>query len=61
MTVVIETGRVRLRDLSYGDLPFVAEMLSHPEVMQHFEASLDLDGARAAPPVGRASSPHLWG
>jgi RimJ/RimL family protein N-acetyltransferase len=35
MRVILETPRLRLRELEPGDLDFIAELLAHPEVM-HF-------------------------
>ena len=35
MSVILETPRLTLRELTQDDLDFVAEMLAHPEVM-HF-------------------------
>jgi len=32
----LETPRLRLRQMSLGDLDFVAAMLSHPEVMRFY-------------------------
>ncbi|MFY9820065.1 MAG: GNAT family N-acetyltransferase [Thermoanaerobaculia bacterium] len=36
MKAVLETLRLRLREMSLGDLDFVAAMLSHPEVMRFY-------------------------
>lgn len=35
MSLILETEHLAVRELSLDDLPFVAEMLAHPEVM-HF-------------------------
>ena len=35
-TAILETPRLRLREMSLGDLDFVAAMLSHPEVMRFY-------------------------
>ncbi len=39
MSFQLETCRLVLRELSFDDLDFVAEMLAHPEVM-HFGRGL---------------------
>lgn len=36
MRTVLETHRLLLRELSLGDLDFIAEMLAHPEVMYYW-------------------------
>ena len=36
MKTILETPRLRLREMSPGDLDFVAAMLSHPEVMRFY-------------------------
>jgi RimJ/RimL family protein N-acetyltransferase len=36
MKTILETPRLRLREMSLGDLDFVAGMLSHPEVMRFY-------------------------
>ncbi len=36
MNVVIETERIRLREMGLSDLDFVAEILSSPKAMLHF-------------------------
>jgi RimJ/RimL family protein N-acetyltransferase len=36
MTSILETPRLRLREMSLDDLDFVAAMLSHPEVMRFY-------------------------
>lgn len=36
MRIILETPRLILREMERGDLDFVAEMLSHPEVMRYF-------------------------
>jgi len=36
MRAILETPRLRLREMSLGDLEFVAAMLSHPEVMRFY-------------------------
>jgi [ribosomal protein S5]-alanine N-acetyltransferase len=52
--MILETGRLRLRELVSADLDFVAEMLAHPEVMRFYpkcyardEAAEWLDRQRA--------------
>src|SRR5262245_551276 len=34
MRGILETSRLRLRELGMGDLDFIAELMAHPEVMQ---------------------------
>lgn len=36
MAVLPETPRLRLREMSLGDLDFIASMLAHPEVMRFY-------------------------
>jgi len=36
MKAILETPRLRLREMSLGDLDFIAAMLSHPEVMRFY-------------------------
>ena len=36
MKTILETPRLRLREMSPGDLDFIAAMLSHPEVMRFY-------------------------
>jgi RimJ/RimL family protein N-acetyltransferase len=45
MTFVLETPRLRLRQMTLGDLDFVAEMLSHPEVMRFYPDLYDREEA----------------
>jgi len=52
--MILETARLRLRELQPADLDFVAEMLAHPEVMRYYpkcharaEAEVWLDRQRA--------------
>ena len=47
MSTRLDTARLRLRDLETSDLDFVAEMLSHPEVMRHYPRPLGHDEALA--------------
>ncbi len=42
---VIETARLALREMSQGDLDFVAAMLRHPEVMRYYPKRYDRDEA----------------
>ena len=43
---VLETPRLRLREMADGDLDFVAAMLSDPDVMRHYPKVLSRDEAR---------------
>jgi RimJ/RimL family protein N-acetyltransferase len=36
MDIILETERLQLREMTPADLDFVAEMLSHPEVMRYY-------------------------
>jgi RimJ/RimL family protein N-acetyltransferase len=36
MKVVLETSRLRLREMTHGDIDFVAAMLADPEVMRYY-------------------------
>lgn len=47
MRQVIETSRLRLRELVPDDLDFVAEMLGDPEVMRYYPRPLEREGALA--------------
>lgn len=47
MTTVIETPRLRLRELEPGDLDFVAEMLGDAEVMRYYPSTLDREESSA--------------
>jgi RimJ/RimL family protein N-acetyltransferase len=47
MRVILETTRLRLREMEAGDLDFMAEMLGDPDVMHHYPHTLDRDGAQA--------------
>jgi [ribosomal protein S5]-alanine N-acetyltransferase len=44
---ILETARLRLRELSTDDLDFVAEMLGDADVMRYYPNRLDRDGASA--------------
>jgi RimJ/RimL family protein N-acetyltransferase len=44
--MVLETSRLRLREMVDGDLDFVAAMLSDPGVMRHYPKVLSRDEAR---------------
>jgi ribosomal-protein-alanine N-acetyltransferase len=39
--MILETARLRLRELLPADLDFVAEMLAHPEVMRYYPKRYD--------------------
>jgi [ribosomal protein S5]-alanine N-acetyltransferase len=43
--MILETARLRLRELEVGDLDFVAEMLAHPEVMRYYPTCYARDEA----------------
>ncbi len=45
MTLILETPRLVLRELSLDDLDFVAEMLAHPEVMRFWPRPYTRDEA----------------
>lgn len=47
MAVVLETPRLRLREIEEGDLDFLAAMLGDPEVMRHYPKPLDRDESAA--------------
>ncbi|HSM59845.1 MAG TPA: GNAT family N-acetyltransferase [Longimicrobiales bacterium] len=47
MPVVIETPRLRLREMTEDDLDFLAAMLADEDVMRHYPEPLDREGARA--------------
>ena len=47
MGVILETERFVLRELTEGDLDFVAEMTADPEVMRFYPKVLDREGAKA--------------
>ena len=47
MRLILETSRLRLREMSLADLDFVAAMLSHPEVMRFYPKRYTRDEARA--------------
>jgi len=47
MRVILETTRLRLREMVTDDLDFMAEMLGDPAVMHHYPHTLDRDGAQA--------------
>lgn len=45
MRIILETERLRLRDLVREDLDFLAELLGDPEVMRFYPNALDRTGA----------------
>jgi RimJ/RimL family protein N-acetyltransferase len=45
MKTILETPRLRLREMSLDDLDFVASMLSHPEVMRFYPKLYSRDEA----------------
>src|SRR5215468_11623496 len=45
--VILETKRLRLRELTANDLDFVAAMLDDADVMRHYPSRLDRQGALA--------------
>ncbi|MCA9046121.1 MAG: GNAT family N-acetyltransferase [Planctomycetaceae bacterium] len=45
MSTRFVTDRLRLRDFVASDIDFLARLLSHPQVMQHYPEPLDRDGA----------------
>jgi RimJ/RimL family protein N-acetyltransferase len=47
MQSVLETPRLRLRELTLNDLDFIAEMLAHPEVMHFWPKTYNRDEAEA--------------
>jgi RimJ/RimL family protein N-acetyltransferase len=47
MNTILETPRLVLRELSLGDLDFIAELLAHPEVMHFWPRPYTRDGAEA--------------
>jgi RimJ/RimL family protein N-acetyltransferase len=47
MRVVLETARLRLRELEPGDLDFLAALLGDPEVMRHYPKVMTRDEAAA--------------
>lgn len=47
MRAVLETDRLRLRELVRDDIDFVAEMLGHPEVNRYYERQFDRADAAA--------------
>ena len=40
MKIILETSRLRLREMGMTDLDFVAAMLAHPEVMRFYFSGL---------------------
>jgi RimJ/RimL family protein N-acetyltransferase len=44
---ILETARLRLREISRADLDFVAAMLGDPEVMRHYEKPLSREEAES--------------
>jgi ribosomal-protein-alanine N-acetyltransferase len=47
MPTVIETPRLRMREMTRDDLDFLSEMLADPEVMRYYPRPLDRAGAQA--------------
>ena len=47
MEPILETSRLALREMSLGDLDFVAAMLAHPEVMRFYPQLYSREEARA--------------
>lgn len=47
MRIILETPRLRLRELTLDDLDFIAEMLAHPEVMHFWPNTYTRDEAEA--------------
>ena len=47
MRLILETSRLRLREMSLADLDFVAAMLSHPEVMRFYPKLYSREEAEA--------------
>ena len=47
MQTILETPRLVLRELSLGDLDFMASMLAHPEVMRFYPKCYSRDEAAA--------------
>src|SRR5579871_4216856 len=45
--VILETRRLRLRELVASDLDFVAAMLDDADVMRYYPSRLDREGSRA--------------
>jgi RimJ/RimL family protein N-acetyltransferase len=45
MRVILETPRLRLRELNLGDIEFVAGLLAHPEVMHFWPKTYTRDEA----------------
>jgi len=45
--VVLETSRLSLREMTSGDLDFLAALLADPDVMRFYPSPLDREGARA--------------
>lgn len=46
MSVILETRRLRLREMTEDDLGFVAQMLADPEVMRFYPRPLDRNESR---------------
>ncbi len=46
MSTILETSRLRLRELVPDDLDFVATMLAHPDVTRYYEKRYTRDDAR---------------
>lgn len=44
--MVLETARLRLREMTPDDLPFVASMLGDPEVMRFYPKALTVDESK---------------
>ncbi len=47
MALILETLRLRLREMTPADLDFVAEMLGHPEVNRYYEHRFTREDAEA--------------
>ena len=47
MKTILETSRLRLREMSLADLEFMAPMLAHPEVMRYYPQLYSRDEAVA--------------
>ncbi len=45
MATILETSRLLLREMTFGDLDFLAEMLADPVVMRFYPTPLDREGA----------------
>src|SRR5437868_3050229 len=47
MTPILETPRLRLREMMLTDVDFIAAMLAHPEVMRFYPRCYSRDEAQA--------------